>query len=54
VSRKPGEVIVDVGERFEEALDKVRGAAVSALRTFRDKTLRARADRRDLRGFGVS
>lgn len=39
VSRKTGEDIVDVRERFEDALDKVRGAAVSALRTFRDKTL---------------
>lgn len=39
VSRKPGEEIIDVSERFDGALDKVRGAAVSALRTFRDKSL---------------
>jgi hypothetical protein len=39
VSRKPGQEIIDVRERFEGALDKVRNAAVSALRTFRDKSL---------------
>jgi Trypsin-co-occurring domain 1 len=39
VSRKPGEDIIDVNERFEGALDRVRDAAVSALRTFRDKSL---------------
>jgi hypothetical protein len=39
VSRKPGEVITDVGERFEKSLDSVRAAAVSALRTFRDTSL---------------
>jgi hypothetical protein len=31
--------IIDVKERFEEALDKVRGAAVSALKAFSDKSL---------------
>jgi hypothetical protein len=39
VSRKPDDEIIDAGERFEGALDKVRAAAVSALRTFRDKSL---------------
>jgi hypothetical protein len=39
VSPKQDGEIVDVGERFEGALDKVRAAAVSALRTFRDKSL---------------
>jgi hypothetical protein len=34
-----GDVITDVGERFEGALDKVRGAAFSALNAFRDKSL---------------
>lgn len=38
-SRKPGQEIIDVRERFEGALDKVRSAAVSALRTFRDESL---------------
>ncbi|SEG53963.1 hypothetical protein SAMN04489712_106128 [Thermomonospora echinospora] len=39
VSKKPGHEIHDVQGRFEEALGNVRGAAVSALRTFRDRTL---------------
>jgi hypothetical protein len=39
VSRKSGDEIIDVGQRFEGSLDKVRSAAVSALRTFRDHTL---------------
>ena len=39
ISRKPGEEIIDVKERFEDALDKVRAAAVSALQAFRDKSL---------------
>jgi hypothetical protein len=39
VSRKPDDEIVDANERFEGALDKVRAAAVSALRTFRDRSL---------------
>ena len=39
VSRKPGEEIIDVKGRFEGTLDNVRSAAVSALRTFRDKSL---------------
>jgi Trypsin-co-occurring domain 1 len=39
VARTPGEVIIDVQERFEGALDRVRAAAVSALATFRDKSL---------------
>jgi hypothetical protein len=39
ISRKPGEEIINVKEHFEGALDKVRAAAVSALQTFRDKSL---------------
>jgi hypothetical protein len=39
VARKTGEVI-DVDERFEGALEKVRGAATSALATFRDSSLK--------------
>ncbi len=39
VSRKPGEEAIDVRERFEEALDKVRSVVVSALRTSCDKSL---------------
>jgi hypothetical protein len=39
VARKPGDVIVDAKERFEDALVNVRAAAVSALRAFRDKSL---------------
>ena len=39
ISRKPGEEIIDVKESFEGALDKVRAAAVSALKAFRDKSL---------------
>lgn len=38
VSGKPGEEIIDVREGFEGALDKVRSAAVPALRTFRGKS----------------
>ena len=36
---RPDDEIADVKERFEGALDKVRAAAVSALNTFRDKSL---------------
>jgi Trypsin-co-occurring domain 1 len=39
VSRKPGEVIADAHQHFEEAMARVRAAAVSALRTFRDESL---------------
>ena len=38
VSGKPGEKIIDVRKGFEGALDKVRSAAVPALRTFRGKS----------------
>jgi hypothetical protein len=38
VARKPGEVI-DVNGSFEGALEKVRGAAASALTAFRDSSL---------------
>jgi hypothetical protein len=40
VSRKAGEIIHDVGRRFDDALDGVRGAARSALLKFRDVDLR--------------
>jgi Trypsin-co-occurring domain 1 len=36
---RPFDEIADVKERFEGALDNVRAAAVSALKTFRDKSL---------------
>jgi hypothetical protein len=39
VSRRPDREIIDVQGHFEDALTGVRDAAVSALRTFRDKTL---------------
>lgn len=39
VSRKPGEDIIDVQTRFDDALDSVRKAAVSALNKFRDESL---------------
>jgi hypothetical protein len=39
VSRKPGQTIVDVKGRFEDALVNVRNAAQSALRTLRDDIL---------------
>ena len=39
VSRKPGETIVDVQTRFDDALESVRKAAVSALKKFRDESL---------------
>ncbi len=39
VSRKPGEVIADVATRFDDALENVRKAAVSALKKFRDDSL---------------
>jgi hypothetical protein len=39
ISRSPGEVVHDVKGRFEDALTNVRGAAESALRTFRDDML---------------
>ena len=39
VSRRPGEVIHDVGRRFDDALDGVRAAAKSALEKFRDVDL---------------
>src|SRR3984957_8900473 len=39
IARKPGAEIIEVKERFEGALDRVRTAAVSALKTFRDKSL---------------
>ncbi|MFE0170984.1 CU044_2847 family protein [Streptomyces sp. NPDC059002] len=37
--RGDGDEIHDVDARFESALGNVRGAALSALRTFRDRTL---------------
>lgn len=40
ISRSPGEVVHDVQGRFEDALASVRGAAESALSTFRDDVLR--------------
>ncbi len=39
ISRKPGETVHDVRERFEDALQNVRNAAQSALRMFRDDVL---------------
>ncbi|MDT3395352.1 CU044_2847 family protein [Streptomyces sp. B1866] len=39
VSRRSDDGLTDARGRFEEALDNVRAAAVSALRTFRDKAL---------------
>jgi len=39
ISRKPGEAVHDVRERFEDALQNVRNAAQSALRMFRDDVL---------------
>ena|ERR1700733_2219853 len=39
IARKPGEEIIEVKERFEGALDRVRAAAVSALKAFRDESL---------------
>jgi Trypsin-co-occurring domain 1 len=39
ISRRPGEAIYDVQERFEDALESVRDAAASALKKFRDKIL---------------
>lgn len=39
VSRKPGDIAADAQERFEDALERVRGAAVTALHTFRDSSL---------------
>ena len=36
---RSGDEITDVKQRFEGALEKVRGAAASALKTFRDKSL---------------
>jgi hypothetical protein len=39
VSRTAGSEIGAVQGRFEDALDSVRGAAVSTLRAFRDKAL---------------
>lgn len=39
VTRKPGEIIVDVKKNFEDALKNVRDAAVSALDVFRDEVL---------------
>jgi hypothetical protein len=39
VSRSPGMEIHDVKRRFDEALEGVRGAALTALRTLGDKRL---------------
>jgi hypothetical protein len=39
ISRKPGEIIHDVQGRFDDALENVRNAAVSALEKFRDEIL---------------
>ena len=39
ISQKPGEIVHDVKEKFEDALENVRNAAQSALRTFRDEAL---------------
>jgi Trypsin-co-occurring domain 1 len=39
VSRNPGEIIHDVQGRFDDALESVRNAAVSALKKFRDESL---------------
>lgn len=39
ISAKPGEVVKDVKGSFEDALERVRGAAESALATFRDEVL---------------
>ena len=39
ISRTPGQAICDVKGSFEGALESVRNAAVSALKTFRDEVL---------------
>ena len=39
VSRKPGEIIYDVKEKFEDALQNARNAALAAVKTFRDEAL---------------
>src|SRR5215471_13688747 len=39
ISRKPGEIIYDAKGRFEDALENVRSAAISAVKKFRDETL---------------
>ncbi|MEV7010014.1 CU044_2847 family protein [Streptosporangium sp. NPDC051022] len=40
VVRRPGEIVSDVKNRFEESLESFRDAAASALKVFRDDTLR--------------
>jgi hypothetical protein len=37
VTRKPGEVIIDVQDRFDDVLDGVRKAMTSAFKKFRDE-----------------
>jgi hypothetical protein len=37
VSRRPGEIIVDVQARFDDAFDGVRNAVTSAFKKFRDE-----------------
>jgi hypothetical protein len=37
VSRRPGETIIDVQARFDDALDGVRDAVTSAFKKFRDE-----------------
>lgn len=37
VSRRPGETIIDVQARFDDALNGVRNAVTSAFRKFRDE-----------------
>lgn len=39
ITRKPGEAIYDVHAKFEDALESVRAAAVSALKKFGDEVL---------------
>ncbi|MGO8959197.1 MAG: CU044_2847 family protein [Streptosporangiaceae bacterium] len=39
VGRTSGDELITVNQPFGEALDRVRGAAVTALRTFRDESL---------------
>jgi hypothetical protein len=39
ISRSPGQIILDVKGSFDDALENVRNAAVSALKTFRDEVL---------------
>lgn len=39
IKRSPGQVVIDVKGQFEDALENVRNAALSALKKFRDEVL---------------